>query len=515
MRNKINAAFLHPFFWTAFPILYFYARNQNELGLSIILWPLIISLIGVTVLLGLTRWLLGTEKGGLFSTILVMWIFFYGALVSPFRQFQVVVSNAVIGSNKIFIPLGLAFLIGWGWYLKKTNKSFERINFYLYLTSAFLLIFQLISVVGSQMVNPIPDRTQISINQTGVQEYEPDIYYIVLDMFAGEKPLGDVYNYTNRSFLTFLEDKGFKVIENATSNYAFTEVSLPSSLNMVYLDEIIERSKPKNNNPRPMYDLLDNPQVWSFLKDRSYKIFNFSSVWGPLENPKGADENLGTSKTISILGSKFKINEFYMVFLQTTALSPVIRNSLRDQTRLQLMYPFEQLPELARLPGKKFVFAHVALPHPPYLFDAQGEAISDTELAMIGDDFTDKEHYLAQLQFTQNKTMDMIEKLLTNSKTQPVIVLQSDHGPSSILGNPNKWAKPFDPAGISERMHILNAYYLPQGGDKMLYPSITPVNTFRIVFNYYFKTDLKLLPDKNYFSDLKSIYEFTDVTGKF
>ena len=60
-----------------------------------------------------------------------------------------------------------------------------------------------------------------------------------------------------------------------------------------------------------------------------------------------------------------------------------------------------------------------------------------------------------------------------------------------------------------------NAYYLPNKGSDMLYKSITPVNTFRVIFNHYFKTRYELLEDKNYFSNAKKErYRFIDVTDK-
>ena len=60
---------------------------------------------------------------------------------------------------------------------------------------------------------------------------------------------------------------------------------------------------------------------------------------------------------------------------------------------------------------------------------------------------------------------------------------------------------------FDERMGILNAYYLPKGGNKTLYKTITPVNSFRKIFNHYFKTDYKILDDVSYFSQHKNIFK--------
>ena len=52
-------------------------------------------------------------------------------------------------------------------------------------------------------------------------------------------------------------------------------------------------------------------------------------------------------------------------------------------------------------------------------------------------------------------------------------------------------------------------------GEQVLYDSVTPVNTFRLIFNYYFNTDLPLLEDKMYFTDPdKSPFDFIEVTDK-
>ena len=64
------------------------------------------------------------------------------------------------------------------------------------------------------------------------------------------------------------------------------------------------------------------------------------------------------------------------------------------------------------------------------------------------------------------------------------IILQGDHG--------QLW-----PDQHAAQMKILNAYYLPKGSE-VLYPSISPVNTFRVVFNEYLGGNFPLLEDVSY-----------------
>jgi hypothetical protein len=49
-----------------------------------------------------------------------------------------------------------------------------------------------------------------------------------------------------------------------------------------------------------------------------------------------------------------------------------------------------------------------------------------------------------------------------------------------------------------KRVHhpILNALGFPGANTKVLYPTISPVNTFRMLFNLYFGAHYRLLPDE-------------------
>src|SRR5438552_8790363 len=103
----------------------------------------------------------------------------------------------------------------------------------------------------------------------------------------------------------------------------------------------------------------------------------------------------------------------------------------------------------------------------------------------------------------------MIDGILANSSEPPIIILQSDHG--SGMGLSTQSAEHTD---LRERMSILNAYYLPGPGRAALYQGISPVNSFRVVFNAYFGAGLDLLPDRSYFSTWDDPFQFIDVTDR-
>jgi hypothetical protein len=104
------------------------------------------------------------------------------------------------------------------------------------------------------------------------------------------------------------------------------------------------------------------------------------------------------------------------------------------------------------------------------------------------------------------KLREVVDGLLTGQDNPPVIIIQGDHG-SGFLGDAP------DEDAYREKMGILNAYHLPNGGNDLLYESITPVNTFRVVFNHYFGQDFGLLDDTSHFQPTgTAAFKYLDVT---
>jgi hypothetical protein len=92
--------------------------------------------------------------------------------------------------------------------------------------------------------------------------------------------------------------------------------------------------------------------------------------------------------------------------------------------------------------------------------------------------------------------LEAIDTIFEESEISPIIIIQGDHGP---------WLQP-----KNKRMWILNAYYLP-GHNEELYPTISPVNSFRLVFDAYFEGNYDLLDDVSFFSPVPNIYDFSEL----
>ena len=114
--------------------------------------------------------------------------------------------------------------------------------------------------------------------------------------------------------------------------------------------------------------------------------------------------------------------------------------------------------------------------------------------------------YRAHLNFLNKRITATLDTILAASERPPVIIIQGDHGPGSRLDFTS-----VEGTDLKERFGILNACYFPEGADEHLYDSISPVNTFRLVLNRYFGTQLQLLEDRSYFTPDQDPYRFIPV----
>jgi hypothetical protein len=196
-----------------------------------------------------------------------------------------------------------------------------------------------------------------------------------------------------------------------------------------------------------------------------------------------------------------------------TQLQPYDRAVLRQHT----LFEFRVLERMADDPGPKFVFAHFLVPHPPYVFHPDGSFVTDEPLETEDE----RAAYLRQMEYINSRILGLVDRLLARpADERPVIILQADEGPFPIRYDANEWH--FDWHGgtteeLDEKFGILNAYHLPgvDAEDAGLYPSITPVNSFRVVLNAYFGTDLPLLPDRIFaHRSQQHFYDFFEVTDQ-
>jgi hypothetical protein len=160
-----------------------------------------------------------------------------------------------------------------------------------------------------------------------------------------------------------------------------------------------------------------------------------------------------------------------------------ILDSHEYQQYQQNVFALDSLEKIPDLPGKKFIYAHLYVTHQPYVFYPDGRFHPFLR--------QNNNAYRDQVVFADKRLLEVVKTILAKSKPAPIIIIQGDH---SYFHSAN-------------RVKILNAYYLPDGGDKNLYATVTPVNTFRIIFNTYFGENYQLLPDVARYGENSVVHE--------
>jgi len=408
-------------------------------------------------------------------SILLYLFFSYGHLWLLLSQiyrgsFQLGLHSYLIPLYSVIIILSLVFRQR----LSKLAPVFIKLN--ILIVAALLVRFS---------VNYYQSLKQPLVNQN-----LPDIYYLVFDEYARQDTLAEEFRFDNSDLIDFLETKGFFVASNSHANYPITFMSLTSSLNFNYLNQLIPLKD--SDNVAPYYQLIKHSQLKKELEPLSYQYHDLSADFTGFNRL----QHLVITTALNPL-------------LTIDAFRPFLPQALKPLSKRQLV--FKKLDLLKDIPNSdqpRFVFAHLKLPHHlPYYTDQHGRAIYTSEADQ-------KQQYLDQLIFANQQIKEIVDKLLSDLTQPPIIIIQSDTGPRFLQFH-SELSNQFTQRQINERLRILNAYYLPDRDITLLYDSITPVNSFRIILNQYFDKDLPLLEDKNYMATYKYPYRFYSVSPDF
>ena len=330
----------------------------------------------------------------------------------------------------------------------------------------------------------------------------PDIYYLIFDGYSSANVLQEIHGFDNSEFIRSLERKGFYIPPDARSNYTTTPLSLASALRMKYLHPSI-----------PTLYRIDDNEVLNFVKSVGYQYIHLDSGHAYTRRNPYADIEVLDNNRLKLL-----LSDYALVLMDSTILPPIA-----SQLHINLGAPFatsgkkrfnenmRYLSQIPDMPGPTFTFNHSIPPHPPYVFDRHGNQPQDAayqfdpaKAVWPSKEYTDQIFYI-------NKSIEeLVDGIFERSPTEPIIIIQGDHGSGSLANSPGSEDAPSLRA--FERTGILNAYYLPEYCRSALYPSITPVNTFRLVFDACLGGDFDLLDDQSYWSRTATAIDFSRIS---
>jgi hypothetical protein len=520
---------LHPFLLALFSVLAMLAHNLGEMVMDEALRALIFALAASFILLCLAYIIMRQwRRAALWSSLCLLLFFSYGHIYEALDTVRVF--GVLLGRHRYLIPVWL-LIFGFGtWWIWKRAQDVshwtEVLNAFGLIAVALPLIqiaiFQYQAFSSSRTFRQRPAFEQDTQHAMNVDA--PDVYYIILDAYAREDALQQFYLYDNSEFIEQLSEMGFFVASLSQSNYSQTSLSLASSLNMDYLSQLGDEFIPGNNNKWDLRPLIRHSRVRNIFEDLGYQTVTFETGV-PITEIRDSDYYFKPDlQSIQQMQALHSLNGFEAMLIQTTAgmiltdAADVLPGFLVPDVdypyqahRERILSMLDYLGEIPSMEGPKFVFAHILCPHSPMVFGPNGEYMDPEEPFTLASDVEASEEfkyreriqgYRHQVTYINTRILTFVSEILANSERPPIIILQGDHG------GPHK--------GIPQeaRLAILNAYYLSDGGAEQLYDSISPVNTFRIIFNTYFNGDYTLLEDVAYHSEYDEPFEYTIVPNR-
>ncbi|MGA9533777.1 MAG: sulfatase-like hydrolase/transferase [Anaerolineales bacterium] len=526
----------YPVLFAVFSVLSLYQVNVEDVPASDVVRPLLLA----TILAGLIGWIFRrlirqSDRAGLLAAGTLFVFFSYG------RIFDAIQGGAFAGISLghhryLILAMGMAW-IAWsiwvGWLLKqpaiygRAVRVFVSIAVLLPLTS---LGYRSVQAMVWRAKSPVDPGVPIQSSQGSSPSELPDIYYLILDGYGRADVLDQYYQVDNSPFIQWLETHDFYIAAGATSNYNQTVLSLASSLNLAYLDDFDEVVGSRPANRAQLADRLKHNQLRAFLQDLGYRVVAFETGYSQTEVSDAdyfwAPEAVGGS--YPILGGH--LTRFESLLLDATVFRAALDldllrrqlaafdpgQSLYQEQRVRIQYTFDSLGRAAAIDGPTLVFAHVIAPHPPFVFGADGQPLRVKGAFSLADADAfggGAEAYVAgyrdQLKYVNQLTERAIEQIMARSDHPPLILIQGDHGPGAHM----VWDSA-ERSLVEERFSILSAYYFPDHNYGDLYPTISPVNSFRIVLDDFFGANLPLVPDRSYFATWDQPLDFTEVTER-
>ncbi len=514
---------VHPILFSVYPVLALLAANADQMRPAGALRALILAPV-----IGWVIWLLtgllfrSVSLGAPLASLALVVLMSYGHVYMLLQD--VGLFGEELGRHRYLVPAGVAILAAAVLWLRRLT-NLEALNASLNAVAVVALAVPVMQLAAYQFRvrgSAGATTTRLQDPATGenfdleAPDERPDVYYIVLDAYGRHDTLASLTGYDNSGFLEELEALGFYVAECAQSNYSQSELTLASTLNMAYLEDLGQVFVPNRDDRTPLRPLIKENLARRAFTELGYEIVAFETGY-PFSEWETADRYLRPDlSAVEGSGVLANLNGFENLLLRTSGglllldYSHLLPESLVPDDGFEIRAAKERtlfaLNTLDELPGSErpmFVFAHVVSPHRPFVFGPGGHArvepnLFDYEsyeerLEWYRKGYSDQVHYLNQ------RLLPVLRRLIEASEPPPVVLLQADHGPEE--------------GSAEDRMAILSAYHFGGRAEGRLYPTLTPVNNFRLIFNEIFAAELPLLPERSYYSTYNRPYDFRSISS--
>ena len=490
-KNILNKLPIHTFLFALFPVMFFFQFNFYELIFEDLIFPFFLS-ISITFLAWIIlRKFIGSQRSGLILSLVIMCFINLGNISmflsdNPNELSQFLGQVHILGSILLVLSI-----IGIIYFLKtRTLDDKTSISNVISMTIIGFLMFNITTIsITAADDDSLLKFYDIPVQISGVEK-KPNIYFIILDEYAGFIQLKNDFNFDNSNFKVELEKRDFFVSKESFSNYPSTSLSVPSMMSMMYFDFIPENLGKDSKNIKVVEKIINENIVMKIFQANGYKITTLDAGSGRISDTNLAD--------IRLCNSIFDINpelrkNFAIVYVPIVGLRDIIFNEvIRDKLECSFsaLIDFNEDPK-----NPDFVVAHLRFPHSPFIYDSLGNSVSINDMG-------DKNAYLEQLKFANKKTLEIIDSIQERS-SENIIIIVSDHGYRYYINYENPTIDDY-----IRGFNNLATYYLP--GEEM-YETIALVNIFPTIFNSYFEMNYEILDDRQIWHSPEKPFDHDDV----
>ena len=272
----------YPILFGAYPVLALMAVNVGQIKLEAAWRPLIVSVLFAVTLFVLLRLVLRDWNRAAFLSALWM------ALVYSYGHAYITLTEKVKDFDfekyllVTWLVLAILFLV---WAIRKSPSSPLALNV-IALGLVVTSLWQTSSEVRSGGAHRVGAENAPVDENLVRPENPPDVYYFILDSYAREDLLKKAYGYDNSAFIEGLRERGFYVAQCSQANYIRTELSVGSSLNMSYLQDLDSAFSPDSIKRRTLWDSYKYSAVRYNFETLGYTTVAFATgfAWSELDD---------------------------------------------------------------------------------------------------------------------------------------------------------------------------------------------------------------------------------------
>ena len=280
MKLKIEKFLLspaYPLLFSIYPILVLYSTNMYQVSFLVLFRPLLISVGMALLLFGAIKLIFHEwHKSALVTTLLIFFFLTFEHIENFLENKNVVGSPAYVFAGwliVIFIFILLKRRFNFSINISSLAPAFN-------LMAIILLLFPLSKGIQYSIVSSrnIPSEFKnIKPLNTSSLSIPPEIYYIIPDGYARSDILQAAFDYDNSEFIAKLEALGFYVADCSQSNYPNISLSLSSSLNMDYIQNLNDKFRPEVRELFYLFSTLENNSIKKIFDETGYKTVAFAS----------------------------------------------------------------------------------------------------------------------------------------------------------------------------------------------------------------------------------------------